>query len=82
MRAFNPLLRFASSCVTRFTRDRRAVSAVEFALILPLMVVLYKVVGVDAAQGITSIDRKGQRSHARSVADLVALGTNGRRAPT
>ena len=69
MRAFNSLLRLASSCVTRFTRDRRAVSAVEFALILPLMVLLYSGC-VDLTQGI-SIDRKVTIT-ARTVADLVA----------
>jgi Flp pilus assembly protein TadG len=69
MRAFNSMMRLASSCVTRFTRDRRAVSAVEFALILPLMVLLYSGC-VDLTQGI-SIDRKVTIT-ARTVADLVA----------
>lgn len=48
-------------------RDERGVSAVEFALLLPLMVTLY-LGGVEVSQGIT-IDRKVTLV-ARTVADL------------
>jgi Flp pilus assembly protein TadG len=50
-------------------RDERAVSAVEFALLLPVMVMLY-LGGVEVSQGLT-IDRKVTLV-ARTVADLAA----------
>jgi len=53
----------------RFSRDRRGVSAVEFALVLPLMIPLF-FGGVELSQGI-SVDRKVKMT-ARTVADLVA----------
>jgi Flp pilus assembly protein TadG len=53
----------------RFPRDQRGVSAVEFALLLPLLLALY-LGGVEVTQAI-SIDRKITIS-ARTVADLVA----------
>ena len=49
--------------------DERGVSAVEFALLLPLMVTLY-LGGVEVSQGLT-IDRKVTLV-ARTVADLAA----------
>ena len=52
-----------------FVNDRRGVSAVEFAMVLPLMLTLY-LGGVEVSQGI-SIDRKVTLT-ARTVADLVA----------
>jgi Flp pilus assembly protein TadG len=52
-----------------FSRDNRGMSAVEFALLLPLMLTLY-LGGVEVSQGI-SIDRKVTLT-ARTVADLVA----------
>jgi Flp pilus assembly protein TadG len=52
-----------------FARDARGVSAVEFALVLPLMLTLY-LGGVEVSQGV-SIDRKVTLT-ARTVADLVA----------
>lgn len=67
------LERMLASLVTRrlseFARDKRGVSAVEFAMLLPLMVTLY-LGGVEVSQGI-SIDRKVTLT-ARTVADLVA----------
>jgi Flp pilus assembly protein TadG len=67
------LERILASLVTRrlpeFTRDKRGVSAVEFAMLLPLMVTLY-LGTVEVSQGI-SIDRKVTLT-ARTVADLVA----------
>ncbi|MGV3634671.1 MAG: TadE/TadG family type IV pilus assembly protein [Pseudorhodoplanes sp.] len=69
----NRLERILASLVTRrlseFARDKRGVSAVEFAMLLPLMLTLY-LGGVEVSQGI-SIDRKVTLT-ARTVADLVA----------
>ena len=55
--------------LSEFARDKRGVSAVEFAMLLPLMLTLY-LGGVEVSQGI-SIDRKVTLT-ARTVADLVA----------
>lgn len=52
-----------------FARDKRGVSAIEFALILPLMLALY-FGGVELTQGII-VDRKVKMT-ARTVADLVS----------
>lgn len=57
----------------RLWRDRRGVSAVEFALLLPLMVTLY-LGTVEISQGI-SVDRKVTMT-ARTVADLVSQSTS------
>lgn len=71
-----PMLhRLACSLVTlaqrlsRTLRDERGVSAVEFALLLPVMVTLY-LGGAEISQGLT-IDRK-VTVVARTVADLAA----------
>lgn len=56
----------------RFARDHRAIAAVEFALLLPLMVTLY-LGGVEISQGIGA-DRKVTLT-ARSVADLASRVT-------
>jgi len=65
--------RMLAGLVTRrlseFAKDKRGVSAVEFAMLLPLMLTLY-LGGVEVSQGI-SIDRKVTLT-ARTVADLVA----------
>jgi Flp pilus assembly protein TadG len=58
--------------LARCARDERGVSAVEFALLLPLMVTLY-LGGVEVSQGLT-IDRKVTLV-ARTVADLAAQTT-------
>ena len=55
--------------LARCVRDERGVSAVEFALLLPLMMTLY-LGGVEVSQGLT-IDRKVTLV-ARTVADLTA----------
>ena len=55
--------------LSRCVQDERGLSAVEFALILPLMVTLY-LGGVEVSQGLT-IDRKATLV-ARTVADLAA----------
>ncbi len=55
--------------LTEFAKDKRGISAVEFAMLLPLMLTLY-LGGVELSQGI-SIDRKVTLT-ARTVADLVA----------
>lgn len=55
--------------LTGCAQDERGVSAVEFALLLPLMVTLY-LGGVEVSQGLT-IDRKVTLA-ARTVADLAA----------
>jgi len=57
----------------RFLRDKRGVSAVEFAMLLPLMITLY-LGGVEVSQAI-AIDRKVTLV-ARSLGDLVAQATN------
>ncbi len=60
---------FAMRRLRRLARDQRGVSAVEFAMLLPLMITLY-LGGVEVSQGI-SIDRKVTLT-ARTVADLVS----------
>ena len=55
--------------LSEFAKDKRGVSAVEFAMLLPLMLTLY-LGGVEVSQG-NSIDRKVTMT-ARTVADLVA----------
>jgi Flp pilus assembly protein TadG len=65
IRAFTSLRQGLSRCA----RDEGGVSAVEFALLLPLMVMLY-LGGVEISQGLT-IDRKVTLV-ARTVADLAA----------
>jgi Flp pilus assembly protein TadG len=57
----------------RLLRDQRGVSAVEFAMLLPLMLTLY-LGGVEVSQGV-SIDRKVTLT-ARAVADLAAQATS------
>ncbi len=59
--------------LTHFVRDRRGVSAVEFAMLLPLMVALY-LGGVEISTGI-AIDRKVTLV-ARTLADLVAQASS------
>ena len=56
----------------RLARDSRGVSAVEFAMLLPLMLTLY-LGGVEVSQGV-SVDRKVTLT-ARAVADLAAQST-------
>jgi Flp pilus assembly protein TadG len=55
--------------VSKFARDERGVSAVEFAMLLPLMVMLY-LGGQEVSTGI-AVDRKVTLT-ARTVADLVS----------
>jgi Flp pilus assembly protein TadG len=59
--------------VRRFCADRRGISAVEFAMIAPLMITLY-LGGVEVTQGV-AISRKTTLV-ARTVADLVAQETD------
>ena len=58
--------------IRRLLRDKRGVSAVEFAMLLPLMVTLY-LGGVEVSQAV-AIDRKVTLV-ARSLGDLVAQAT-------
>lgn len=60
---------FASLKLKRFARDKRGVSAVEFALLAPLMIGLY-LGGVEISEGI-SVDRKVTLA-AGAVANLAA----------
>lgn len=60
---------FMPRWIARFAKDEGGVSAVEFAMILPLMLTLY-LGGVEVSQGV-SIDRKVTLA-ARTVADLVS----------
>jgi len=67
------VLEFYKQRLSRLTGDQRGVSAVEFALLLPLMVTLYLGV-VEISQGIGA-DRKVTLT-ARAIADLVAQASN------
>ena len=62
-----------SRCHARFIGDRRGVSAVEFAVLLPVMVTLY-LGSVEASQGIAA-DRKVELT-AHALADLTSQYTN------
>jgi Flp pilus assembly protein TadG len=57
----------------RFLRDKRGVSAVEFAMLLPLMITLY-LGGVEVSSAI-AVDRKTTLV-ARTLGDLVAQSTS------
>ena len=63
----------ARDLLRRFHQDKRGVSAVEFAMLLPLMVTLY-IGGVEVSSAI-AVDRKVTLV-ARSVGDLVAQSTS------
>ncbi len=63
------LMKFMSRRMVRLAKDERGVSAVEFAMLLPLMVTLY-LGGVEVSQGV-SIDRKVTLA-SRTVADLTS----------
>jgi Flp pilus assembly protein TadG len=59
--------------VRRFLRDKRGVSAVEFAMLLPLMVTLY--LGSVEVSSAIAVDRKVTLV-ARTLGDLVAQATS------
>jgi Flp pilus assembly protein TadG len=63
------IVKILSRHLPRLVRDQRGISAVEFAMLLPLMITLY-LGAVEISQGI-SINRKVTLT-ARTVADLVA----------
>jgi Flp pilus assembly protein TadG len=70
VRAFRSILR---ARLAGLARDERGTSAVEFAMLLPLMLSLY-LGAVEVSQAV-AVDRKVTLS-ARSVADLVAQATS------
>jgi Flp pilus assembly protein TadG len=70
---FALLIARARRPLRRFLRDKRGVSAVEFAMLLPLMVTLY-LGGAEVSQAI-AVDRKVTLT-ARTLADLVAQTTS------
>jgi len=65
--------RFKSDFLKRWLDDERGVSAIEFAMILPLLLLLF-LGSVDVSQGI-SADRKLTNT-AKTVADLVSRTTS------
>jgi Flp pilus assembly protein TadG len=67
------LIMRARRLLRRFQEDKRGVSAVEFAMLLPLMVTLY-IGGVEVSSAI-AVDRKVTLV-ARTVGDLVAQSTS------
>jgi Flp pilus assembly protein TadG len=73
MNLFRHAVRRAIGPFQRLAGDERGVSAVEFAMLLPLMLALY-LGAVEVSQGI-SADRKVTLT-ARSIADLVAQVTS------
>lgn len=70
---FAQLLARARRPLRRFLRDKRGVSAVEFAMLLPLMVTLY-LGGVEVSSAI-AVDRKVTQV-ARTLGDLVSQSTS------
>src|SRR4249920_3073410 len=68
MKTIRKYLRLPNA-VASFARDRRGVSAVEFAMLLPLMMTLY-LGSVEISQGV-GIDRKVTLT-TRTVADLAS----------
>jgi Flp pilus assembly protein TadG len=60
---------FVRNNIERLARDQRGVSAVEFALLLPLMLTLY--LGAVETSSAVAVDRKVTLA-ARSVADLIS----------
>lgn len=66
------LSHFARSIGRRFRRDRRGVSAIEFALVLPVMIVIY--FGTNEISDMLMVDRKAT-TLASTAADLVAQDT-------
>jgi Flp pilus assembly protein TadG len=69
---FARLAAHARRSLRRFRQDKRGVSAVEFAMLLPLMVTLY-IGGVEVSSAI-AVDRKVTLV-ARTLGDLVAQST-------
>ena len=63
------IMKFVPPRMLRLAKDERGVSAVEFAMMLPLMLTLF-FGGVEVSQGV-AIDRKVTLT-ARTVADLVS----------
>jgi len=63
---------FARDLAQRFRRDRRGIAAIEFALVVPLMLVMY--LGTIEISAAVSINRKVSRI-ASTVADLVTQQT-------
>lgn len=64
---------FARDLAKRFRRDRRGIAAIEFALVVPLMLAMY--LGTIEISAAVSINRKVSRI-ASTVADLVTQQTD------
>ena len=69
----HPIFSRLRTCARDFKADRRGVSAIEFAMIVPLMITLY-LGGIEITQAV-AVNRKTTLV-AHTVADLVAQDTN------
>ncbi len=71
-KALSPLMK-TQKTVSRFVKNSQAVAAVEFALIAPILLVLF--LGTVEVSLVVSVDRKISRTSS-SIADLIAQGAD------